>query len=658
MRICLNARLAIVGVSVLALGGCHDKDKPKPAAPPDAAPVATVPASATPVDVVANASGAEYADAGPTVVAADEVDGSALRTKHRAAIKADTSAVTVLEGGTPRELGQKLCEGVVPKRPPETPVLIKPNLGGFEWFKDPAKNHGDDGIRGRTTDPEFVRGIVRCLKKRGHRAITIAEGWDGSNANWKKIANVSGYAKMADEEKVKLVAMDDDGVFDKEGDRPGEPMRITGMERSSVPKLLMPRVLATHLREGLFISAPKIKAHRFGVVTMSIKGMQGTVMTSDGSPAMHQKKEMHREISAALSLLQKDRPAGEKAYLASLEAFAERMSDVLEIEAPDVVLAEGAPMEGGDGFGKRWPSKESVAIGGTNPILVDRVGAQMLGLWDNADLAAKLGGHRTSPLIETAAKRFEVDAALLAAPTVTGNGAALLETKRPVHFVSMGGWSLHSDDSPPEIAPGMGSTPPPELHAAHGSLDGATPVTFDTDWSGAPTGISTTVRVAWKKDELAIRWNLRGAALDVDTSRPTETEREKLYEEDCVEAFFTPDPAEPSHYYEIEVGPRGHYFDLEVHRGAKLDAKKAIAWSSQPKITTTVDADKHTATIEAVFRAPEITKALKAGASLPFALYRMEGRSPRRYLAWSPTRTAKPDFHVPGSFGRLVLDPP
>jgi hypothetical protein len=35
----------------------------------------------------------------------------------------------------------------------------------------------------------------------------------------------------------------------------------------------------------------------------------------------------------------------------------------------------------------------------------------------------------------------------------------------------------------------------------------------------------------------------------------------------------------------------------------------------------------------------------------------MEGRSPRKYLAWSPTRTAKPDFHVPAAFGRLVLDP-
>jgi hypothetical protein len=38
-------------------------------------------------------------------------------------------------------------------------------------------------------------------------------------------------------------------------------------------------------------------------------------------------------------------------------------------------------------------------------------------------------------------------------------------------------------------------------------------------------------------------------------------------------------------------------------------------------------------------------------------LYRMEGKEERRYLAWSPPRTKKPNFHVPEAFGSLVLDP-
>jgi hypothetical protein len=33
----------------------------------------------------------------------------------------------------------------------------------------------------------------------------------------------------------------------------------------------------------------------------------------------------------------------------------------------------------------------------------------------------------------------------------------------------------------------------------------------------------------------------------------------------------------------------------------------------------------------------------------------MEGSAKRQYLAWSPTRTKRPDFHVPAAFGTLLL---
>jgi uncharacterized protein (DUF362 family) len=643
--------------AAVVLAGCPKKEPPPPSATRDAAPAPAASAQvAVPAatDVMSNASASW--DAGPAVVASGEVDGDALRARNRARIAADHSAVTMLQGGTPRELGERLCNQVVPQRPKDTPILIKPNLGGFEWFKDPKTSGGDDGVRGRITDPEFVRGIITCLKARGHRRITVAEGWGAKHKDWEHLVEVSGYQAMTREEKVPLVAMDDDGVFDVEGDQPGKPLKIRGMEKTHAPTLLMAKILAEHLEHGLFISAPKVKAHRFGVTSMAIKGGQGVVMLSDASPAFNQKWRMHRELGDALKLLPKDKEAGTKAYLDSLHVFAERMSDVLEVAAPDVVLAEAAPGMGGDGFGKRWPSAENVAIGGTNPILVDRVGAAFLGLWDNADLARELGGHKTSPLIETAAKRFGVD---ITSPVVEGDGAVLLATRRPVHFVSMSGFALHSDA-------GAGEDARPVMRAKHvedraitvdgavdGAWSGATAVSFDTDWSGAKTGTTTRVRAAWSKSALYLLWELEGAGIAVDASRPVKTEREKLYEEDCVELFFTPDPAQRSKYLEVEVGPLGHFFDLAVDRKTN---KSDIAWSSQPEIATKVDRDRHRATIEAAFRAPEIVHALESGKRLPFALYRMEGKSPRLYLAWSPTRTPKPNFHVPEAFGTLLLE--
>jgi uncharacterized protein (DUF362 family) len=648
----------------------------------DASPLPAPSVSAAP-DMVAHAS--TVADAGDSVIVASSVDGAALRARNRDRIRGDRSPVTVLQAAPGAdaafELGRRLCEAVVPKRPPETPVLLKPNIGGFDWFKDPAKNGGDDGVRGRTTDPAFVRGVIRCLRARGHQRITIAEGWGATHKDWERLVRVSGYEAMAKEEHVPLVALDDDGVFDVEGDQPGKPLGIRGLEATHVPTLLMPKLLAEHLAHGLFLSLPKIKAHRFAVYSMAVKGMQGTVMLSDASPAFRQKWRMHKELNPYLDARKKGASEDRAAYVAAIETFAERMTDVLEIEAPDAVLAEGAPAMGGDGFQKLWPMPVPIAIGGTNPILVDRVGAQWLGLWNNADLGRALQGHTTSPLLETAAKRFGVD---ISSPALLGDGARLLDQTRPVHFVGMAPFAIHSDETPAADLGALTLTPRadggtsadampsdtelPIVHAAPlGSdsikLDGrgddpawkrAAPTEWETDYSSKNTGIVTHARFLYAPDALYALFEVEGTGLHTDRTRPTDVARPKLYEEDCVELFLTPDPSRRHHYYEVELGPFGHHFEVEID----LDTKKSnTAWSSGATIATTQDARDRKAIIEAKLTAPEITRAMRAGATLPLGLFRMEGLGPRSYLAWSPPRTAKPNFHVPQAFGTLALDP-
>lgn len=609
-------------------------------------------------------------------MAGGDVDGAALRARNRARLAADRAPVVVLQSKDAhpaRDLGQRLCEAVVPKRPAATPILLKPNMGGFDWFKDPATHDGDDGVRGRTTDSEFVRGVVRCLKARGHDHITIADGWGATHKDWVKLADVEGYTAMAREEHVALVAMDDDGVFDVEGDQPGKPLGIRGMEGTHVPTLLVPKLLADTLARGMFISLPKIKAHRFAVFSLSIKGMQGTVMLSDKSPAFRNKWRMHRELNPWLASQGKGHE-DRAAYVAALETFAERVADVLEVEAPDVVLAEGAPAEGGDGFEKLWPSAERYAVGGTNPILVDRVGAQLLGFWDNKDLARELGGHATSPLLETAAKRFGVD---ITSPSVAGDGAGLLSTPRPTHLVGMASFAIHSSGAPPPPAAPVPAAPadasPPDRPAVHAAnlgtdaltVDGraledawkrATPATWDTDTAGHQTGITTHVRFLYSRPALFALFELEGAALDnTDLTRPREPPRPKLYEEDCVELFFTPDSKRPHHYFETELGPFGHHLDVAVDRDAHTSD---TTWSSGVVVQATQDWAAHRAVIEAELMSREfLPPSVVPGARLPIGLYREEGKAPRHYLAWSPPRTPKPDFHVPEAFGTLIIDP-
>jgi uncharacterized protein (DUF362 family) len=673
----MTARFGAIAILLVAACGKASTDAPPPPAPEPVPAPAPKPGpgpkpAASKVKTADSVTAASPAKPeGPAVVVEAQspiVDGAALRTKHRARLAADHSPVSVLAGGTPRELGQRLCEAVVPKRPAATPVLLKPNMGGFNWFHDPKTHHGDDGVKGRTTDPEFTRGVIKCLKARGHTAITIADGFTGKAKDWDRLVKISGYAEMAKEEGVDLVALDDDGVFDVQGEMPGKPLAVHGMEKTHVPTLLMPKLLARHLERGMFLSLPKIKTHRFSVFSVGIKGMQGTVMYSDASPAFHQKGRSHKELGKALAAIKRGDENGRALYVAALEVFAERMVDVLEVEAPDAVLAEGAPAMDGDGFDELYPREANVGIGGTNAVMVDRVAAQYLGLWDNADLAKELGGHRTSPLLEVAAKRFGVD---LAAPEIIGDGTELLATPQKAHLHGMAGFQI---GCPGLTAEGACTAESPDgatkdLHAAKlagdaPTIDGAidavwatAPVfEFATDWSGKTTPVATRVRVLWSATALYMLWELAGTDLVTDHARPLDAERVDLYEEDAIELFLAPDAANRRRYAEIEVGPFGHWFDLWIDRSTKK-VRSDAAWSGGLTIGTTQDAAKRRAIIEIAITAPELVAALAAEARLPVGLYRMDGKSPKRYLAAFPTRTPKPNFHVPDAFGTLVLDP-
>jgi uncharacterized protein (DUF362 family) len=658
-----------------AAAACGNSSSTKSAAPADSAAtaaavdahvadaaVAVIPIDAPPppepppVDTTTGAS--PTWKAGPPVVVGDTVDGAALRAANRRRIADDKSAVTVLKGGTALELGQRLCEAVVPRRPPETPVLIKPNMSGIDWFKNPRTNNGDDGVAGRITDPEFVRGIIRCLKARGHTAITVADGYGGKPADHERLIKVSGYQTMCAEEKVALVAIADDGIWDVTGDMPGKPLGLSGMEHTNVPTLLIPKIIAEHLDHGLFISAPKLKAHRFAVFSIGIKSLQGIAWYSNAMPAHQQKWRTHKEVGPALAAVKKGAPDARAIYVRAVETFSKRMVDILEVEAPHVILAEGAPAMNGDGFEVLFPSSETMAVGGTNPVLVDRVGAELLGLWDSDALAKELGGHKTSPVLEEAAERFGVD---IAKPAVTGDGADLLAARRPTRFYAMAGFIIDDVAAAERRRIHAVHVADDEVPAMDGTVDAvwarAAPLTFNTDWMGRDTPHAATVRVLYSSRGLHILWQLEGAGLNTDTARPTDQERANLYEEDCVEVFVAPDPALRARYFELEVGPYGHWFDILVDRTGRPGVKKSdTEWNAGLAIGTARDANAHTATIEMTISDPGLVAALRPGATLPLGLDRMEGKRPRRYLMAFPGRTAKPNFHAPTGFGELVLD--
>src|SRR5687767_13410357 len=97
--------------AAFALAVACKKDPPPPPPPAPAA------AASAAVDVVSSASPGVWDAAAPPVVAEGELDGDALRARNLARLAADKGPVVVLAGGTARELGERICEAAVPKRP-------------------------------------------------------------------------------------------------------------------------------------------------------------------------------------------------------------------------------------------------------------------------------------------------------------------------------------------------------------------------------------------------------------------------------------------------------------------------------------------------------------------------------------------------------------
>lgn len=183
----------------------------------------------------------------------------------------------------------------------------------------------------------------------------------------------------------------------------------------------------------------------------------------------------------------------------------------------------------------------------------------------------------------------------------------------------------------------------------------AAPLSFMSDWRGRPTATRTSVRALWMPEGLYLLWELDGAGLhNTDHHYPINQQRDKLYEEDCVELFVAPNPAMPHQYAEIEAGPYGHFLDLWIDRNANLYNGD---WSAGLSVAAQQDGSNRRVVIEMAVSAPTLAAALIAGARLPIGLYRIEGTQPRQYLAAFPTQTFRPNFHVPDAFGTLVLSP-
>jgi hypothetical protein len=178
----------------------------------------------------------------------------------------------------------------------------------------------------------------------------------------------------------------------------------------------------------------------------------------------------------------------------------------------------------------------------------------------------------------------------------------------------------------------------------------ADPVAFSSDWQGKnpDPARQTQVRILWSDRTLYVRFECQFYELCVFEDSEPNGRRDHLWDRDVAEAFLLPDPSRPRFYREFEVSPNGMWIDLDIFPGGFADLKSGLQRS------VAVNPQSHTWTAELAIPLNALTAQFEPSKIWRANFYRVEGsKEPRAYLAWQPTYTPEPNFHVPTEFGTL-----
>ena len=173
-------------------------------------------------------------------------------------------------------------------------------------------------------------------------------------------------------------------------------------------------------------------------------------------------------------------------------------------------------------------------------------------------------------------------------------------------------------------------------------------------WSGevAPVGREAEAKLLWSDEALLVRYVCNQTEqLVVSPAPQIEKKTIGLWDRDVCEIFLAPDPSVPQRYFEFEAAPTGEWIDLAIHT---MPDKRETDWEFHCGMTAAARVEKSRVIIamrlpwDHWIHKPQKNERWRAN------LFRCVGSGASRgYLAWQPTRTPEPAFHVPAAFGWL-----
>jgi hypothetical protein len=179
-------------------------------------------------------------------------------------------------------------------------------------------------------------------------------------------------------------------------------------------------------------------------------------------------------------------------------------------------------------------------------------------------------------------------------------------------------------------------------------------ILIDKYWSGetAPKGRHFKTKLLWSQNAIYVRFEANQSEPLVVSEAPNlKTKTKGLWDRDVCEIFLAPNRAEFRKYFEFEIAPNGEWIDLGIYQ--KPD-ERITDWdyNSGMQSATRIEKDKVVMAIKIEWKA--FGKQPQAGDIWLGNIFRCVGKGETRgYLAWSPTFTKEPSFHVPEKFGEF-----
>jgi alpha-galactosidase len=193
------------------------------------------------------------------------------------------------------------------------------------------------------------------------------------------------------------------------------------------------------------------------------------------------------------------------------------------------------------------------------------------------------------------------------------------------------------------------------LDAAHpdSAWQTAAPIEFCSDWQGLhpDSDLLTRVLALWSPDRIFLRFECHYRDLHVFDDSDPSGRRDHLWDRDVAEAFLQPKKSSEKTYKEFEVSPNGMWIDLDISPTGDSDLHSGL----QRSVTINRESKLWFAELSLPFKS--LTDKFDPQKIWGANFYRVEGKQePRKYLAWQPTHTPEPNFHVPEAFGALGFE--